>query len=71
MKTYKQFKELEEGRTLTTKQWQMFQQDITKLVKFMGSPDGMEVDDKKMKAFLTDMEKVFNKHLMKNDIRIS
>ena len=71
MKTYKQFKELKEGRTLTTKQWQMFQQDITKLVKFMGSPDGMEMDDKKMKAFLTDMEKVFNKHLMKNDIRIS
>ena len=71
MKTYKQFKELKEGRTLTTKQWQMFQQDITKLVKFMGSPDGMEMDDKNMKAFLTDMEKVFNKHLMKNDIRIS
>lgn len=71
MKTYKQFKELKEGRTLTNKQWQMFQQDITKLVKFMGSPDGMEMDDKKMKAFLTDMEKVFNKHLMKNDIRIS
>ncbi len=56
---------------MIAKQWEMFQKDVTKLIKFMRSPDGIEMDDKNMKAFLTDMENVFNKHLMKNDIRIS
>ena len=40
------------------------------LVKFMSSPDGMDLDDKRMKAFLIDMEKTLNKHLMKNDIKM-
>ena len=62
--------ELNEASTLVTKQWQMFSKDIMQLVKFMSSPDGMDLDDKRMKAFLIDMEKTLNKHLMKNDIKM-
>ena len=62
--------ELNEVSTLVTKQWQMFSKDIMQLVKFMSSPDGMDLDDKRMKAFLIDMEKTLNKHLMKNDIKM-
>lgn len=62
--------ELNEASTMVTKQWQMFSKDIIKLVKFISSPDGMELDDKNMKAFLNDMEKTLNKHLMKNDIKM-
>ena len=77
MRTFKEFNEdqpLQESRRWVGDTWvkffKQYEKDVSTFFKFIKSPYGTRLDDPEMQAFIKDMESVWNKHLVKNQVEI-